>query len=217
MLFYLTFPGLTSRFKDKLLAEKTIEDVLLHFGKTKRAARRRYREFVKKGVDQGARPEFQGGGLVRSSGGKKAGLLGRKKEEREKGDARILGSGDFVTQALDSANELFERRVNTPISLDELIRRVAKHREVDLKVLLSSKRTQKISNTRAIISYLAAIELRNSGKEIAPYLNLSEKSVSRCIERGKKLLDKDENLLDYVHQGHKVTTSPITITSMSTV
>jgi len=89
--------------------------------------------------------------------------------------------------------------VNTPISLDELIRRVAKDREVDLKDLLSSKRTQKISNTRAIISYLAAIELRNSGKEIAPYLNLSEKSVSRCIERGKKLLDKDENLLDYVH------------------
>ena len=62
-------------------SRKTIEDVLLHFGETKRAARRKYREFVKKGVDQGARPEFQGGGLVRSSGGKKAGLLGRKKEE----------------------------------------------------------------------------------------------------------------------------------------
>lgn len=173
--------------------------MLLHFGETKRIARRKYREFVKNGIEQGKRPELQGGGLVRSAGGDKAGLLGRKTEEREKGDARILGSGDFVTQALDSANELFERRVNTPISLEELIRRVGKDREVDLKDLLSSKRTQKISNTRAIISYLAAIELRNSGTEIAPYLNLSEKSVSRCIERGKKLLDKDENLLDYVH------------------
>jgi len=193
-------PGdVTGVKKEKPLAEKTIEDVLLHFGETKKVARRRYRQFVKNGIEQGKRPEFQGGGLVRSAGGDKRGLLGRKKEEREKGDARILGSGDFVTQALDSANELFERRVNTPISLDELIRRVAKDREVDLKDLLSSKRTQKISNTRAIISYLAAIELRNSGKEIAPYLNLSEKSVSRCIERGKKLLDKDENLLDYVH------------------
>jgi len=27
--------------------------------------------------------------------------LGRKKEEREKGDARILGSGDFVRIILD--------------------------------------------------------------------------------------------------------------------
>ncbi len=80
----------------RLLAEKTVEDVLLHFGETKRIARKRYREFVKNGVDQGKRPELQGGGLVRSAGGNKVGLLGRKKEEREKGDARILGSGDFA-------------------------------------------------------------------------------------------------------------------------
>jgi chromosomal replication initiation ATPase DnaA len=69
---------------------------------------------------------------------------------------------------------------------------------VDLKELISSKRTQKISDTRAIISYLAGMELRNSGKEIAEYLQLSEKSVSRCIGRGKKLFDNDERLLDYI-------------------
>ena len=136
---------------------------------------------------------------MRSAGGDKVGLLGRKKGEREKGDARILGSGDFVMQALDRANELFEREFNTPISLNELIKRVTRDRGVDLKDLLSSKRTQEISNARAIISYLAAMELKNSGKEIASHLSLSEKSVSRCIERGKKLLDKDKNLLDYVH------------------
>jgi len=67
------------------LAEKTLEDVLLHFGETQKVARRRYREFVEKGIAQGRRPEFQGGGLVRSAGGNKAGLLGRSKEEREKG------------------------------------------------------------------------------------------------------------------------------------
>jgi len=72
------------------------------------------------------------------------------------------------------------------------------HKGVDLKELISSKRTQKISDTRAIISYLAGMELRNSGKEIAEYLQLSEKSVSRCIGRGKKLFDNDERLLDYI-------------------
>ena len=45
---------------------------------------------------QARRSELQGGGLVRSAGGNKVGLLGRKKEEREKGDDRILGSGDFA-------------------------------------------------------------------------------------------------------------------------
>jgi putative transposase len=181
--------------KDKSLAEKTIEDVLLHFGETQKVARRRYRDFVEKGIAQGRRPEFQGGGLVRSAGGNKAGLLGRSKEEREKGDARILGSGDFVMQALDKANEIFERGFNRPISLDELTRRVTKDKGVDLKELISSKRTQKISDTRAIISYLAEMELRNSGKEIAENLQLSGKSVSRCIGRGKKLFDNDERLL----------------------
>ena len=78
------------------LADKTIQDVLLHFGDTKRIARRRYREFVKNGIEQGKRPELQGGGLVRSAGGNKSGLLGRKSEEREKADERVLGSGDFA-------------------------------------------------------------------------------------------------------------------------
>ena len=36
--------------KNKSLAEKTIEDVLKHFGKTLKEARRRYREFVEKGI-----------------------------------------------------------------------------------------------------------------------------------------------------------------------
>ena len=50
--------------EQKSLAEKTIEDVLLHFGETKKVARRRYREFVKKGIEQGTREDLQGGGLV---------------------------------------------------------------------------------------------------------------------------------------------------------
>jgi len=70
---------------DKFLAEKSIEDVLLHFADTLTVARRRYRQFIKKGIDEGTRPELQGGGLIRSAGGNKADLLGRKKEAREKG------------------------------------------------------------------------------------------------------------------------------------
>jgi putative transposase len=93
----------------KPLPEKTIEDILLHFGETKRVARRRHREFVKKGIKQGTRPDLQGGGLVRSSGGNKTGLLGRVKEEREKGDERILGSGDFVNEALMKAGKDWEK------------------------------------------------------------------------------------------------------------
>ncbi|MFH1628587.1 MAG: transposase, partial [Pseudomonadota bacterium] len=85
------------------LAEKTIEDVLLYFGEETEKARKKYRQFVRDGIERGSRPELQGGGLIRSSGGGKAGLLGRSSEERELADDRILGSGDFVAGALKKA------------------------------------------------------------------------------------------------------------------
>ena len=91
--------------KDKYLAAKTVEDVLQYFGKNLKEARRRYQEFVEKGIDQGKRPDFQGGGLVRSAGGDKTGLLGRKEEDKELSDQRILGSGDFVAEVLRAANK----------------------------------------------------------------------------------------------------------------
>ncbi|MBC8199297.1 MAG: hypothetical protein H8E80_04535 [Desulfobacteraceae bacterium] len=95
---------------------------------------------------------------------------------------------------------------------NELIKRVSKDRNIDIKDLISFKRKKDISNTRAIISYLAAIELRHSGAKIASELRLSEKSVSRCIERGKKIAlvplnpvlhlfnwyDNDKELLEYL-------------------
>ena len=44
------------------------EHVLKRFGRTAKAARRKYREFVSKGIPVGKRPYLVGGGLVRSMG-----------------------------------------------------------------------------------------------------------------------------------------------------
>jgi hypothetical protein len=183
---------------EKYLAEKTIEDVLLQFGDKLREARRRYRQFVKNGIAQGSRPDLQGGGLVRSAGGDKRGLLGRKKEERELGDARILGSGNFVSAILQDANELEERKTNYGIGLDELIMRVTGDIGIDMEDLLSSKREQKISYARGIISYLAAVKLGYNGTSLAKVLRMSRKSVSRSIKRGKKILGNNPKMLEYL-------------------
>jgi hypothetical protein len=43
--------------------------VLNRFGRTAKAAKRKYREFVAKGISAGRRPDLVGGGLVRSMGG----------------------------------------------------------------------------------------------------------------------------------------------------
>jgi REP-associated tyrosine transposase len=46
--------------------------VLRQFGKRAWQSRKRYREFVEQGIEQGRRPELVGGGLVRSLGRWKA-------------------------------------------------------------------------------------------------------------------------------------------------
>jgi len=165
------------------LAHKTTMDVLLHFGNTLRIARRRYRHFVKQGISQGRRPELQGGGLVRSAGGNKAGLLGRKKEEREKGDARILGDGDFVSDVLHQANELEGRKQGYKIDLEELVKRVSHNTDIEIQDLLSSKRERRISHARGIVCYLAVLKLGYELSEVGKMLGISRKSVSRCLPR----------------------------------
>ncbi len=182
--------------KEKPLAEKTIEDVLLYFGGTHKVARRRYRQFVKNGIDQGKRPEFQGGGLVRSAGGNKADLLGRKKEEREKGDARILGSGDFVNEALRKAGEDWEKGKKKKIPLEQLIRTVASHFDLKEASIISASRKGEVSEARGIICCLAVNDLGYSAAEVARALDLRRVSAGQCVTRGEKLLDKNVGLRD---------------------
>jgi len=176
------------------LAEKTIEDVLLHFGETNKVARRKYRQFVKNGIEQGKRPEHQGGGLVRSAGGNKAGLLGRKKEDREKGDARVLGSGNFVNEALNKVGEDWEKGKKTKIPLAQLIGKVASHFDLKEASIISASRRKEITKARAIICYFAIREMRYPGTAVGNFLKIRRYSALRCAERGKKVLDTNRKL-----------------------
>ena len=178
------------------LANKTIQDVLLHFGETRKVARRRYRQFIKNGIDQGKRPEFQGGGLVRSAGGNKAGLLGRKNEEREKGDARILGSGDFVNEALNKAGEDWEKGKKKKMPFAQLIGKVASHLDLKEASIISASRKREISEARSIICYLSVNNLGYSTSEVGRALSINRENAGRCAMRGKKALDKYANLRD---------------------
>ena len=152
--------------KNKSLAEKTVEDVLQYFGKSLKEARRRYRQFVEKGIKQGRREDLQGGGLVRSAGGDKRGLLGRKKEEREKGDQRILGSGDFVANVIKDANEVLDQTAKFDIPLDELICRVCAKLEIRVKDLMSKSRKHCLSQARGVVCYLTVDELGYRGDDV---------------------------------------------------
>ena len=134
----------------------------------------------------------------RSSSGDKAGLLGQKKEEREEGDARILGSGDFVSDVLQHANEDADRKKGPNISLTELISRVCKEFDIKIGALRLDIRRAPYTQTKAIISYFSIHELGYRGSDVAKALNLSRASVSKAKSRGKKLIDRNQHLWDLV-------------------
>lgn len=180
---------------EKSLAEKTVEDVLRYFGDSLKVARRRYRQFVKNGVDQGKRPEFQGGGLVRSAGGNKAGLLGRKKEAREKGDARILGSGDFVNEALSKAGEEWKSQTGPRPSLKALINTVSEAFDLSSQQLKSRSRRKPIVDARSVLARAAVRNHGYKGIEVAEALSLSPSSVSRIVESGENILDNKKDVV----------------------
>ena len=84
--------------------------VLKSFNSRLSLARRRYREYVKKGISVGKRQDLIGGGLVRSAGGWDA-LKGlRKIKVYMKGDERILGDSNFVETVLKECRDEFDRR-----------------------------------------------------------------------------------------------------------
>jgi putative transposase len=71
--------------------------------KSKAKQRKLISSYVKKGIDQGRRPELVGGGLIRSLGGWSAVKALRRAGDRELSDDRILGSGEFVEQIIKEA------------------------------------------------------------------------------------------------------------------
>ena len=125
--------------------------------------------------------------------------MGRQKGDREKGDARILGSGDFVNDALITAGQDWEKRQgNEKISLIELIERVATHLDLNSERIISASRKRQITEARALVCHFAINNLIYSASEVARFLSISRVNAGRCAERGKKVLDNYEDLKDVV-------------------
>ena len=167
---------------------------MLHFGNTIKGSRTRYRQFVKNGVNQGKRPELQGGGLIRSAGGKTSDLLGRKKEEREKGDERVLGSGDFVNETLSKAGEEWESQTGIRPSLEALINTVSEAFDLSSQQLKSRTRRKPIVDARSVLARVAVRNHGYKGIEVAKALSLSPSSVSRIVESGENILDNKKDV-----------------------
>jgi REP element-mobilizing transposase RayT len=162
--------------------------ILPLFGK-KSSGKRRYLEFVKKGLDFGRRPELVGGGLIRSLGGWAEVLSLRARGERQVADQRVLGGGEFVEQVLSEMDDLSKKNLRIKregIDLPSLSKKICDVDCISVGELRSGSRRREIVNSRAVFSWLAVRELGYSGAEVARFLGVTTSCVTRAVSSGKE-------------------------------
>jgi len=163
--------------------------VLRWFGQEQGEAKKAYRSYVKKGINQGRRPELVGGGLIRSLGGWSAVKALRRAGDRELSDDRILGSGDFVEKIIKEAEgkvkyQLPEKEQKRKI--DKHITQLCKNAKVSKKELRSGSRRKEVSGVRSLIAHEL---VKNHGvtlAEVARRVGVSTTAVSKIIKRASQ-------------------------------
>jgi hypothetical protein len=183
-----------------ILGEKThlcqdIDYVLRLFGDKVTEARRRYRQYVQKGITKGRRPDLVGGGLVRSMGGWSAVRDLRGTDAYMKGDERILGDGVFVEQVLEAAKEQLEQRYYYQAQgydLNWLVDQVAQVLGMNRQDVLRTGKYAKAVKARSVLCYWATRELGISTVQLAKQLKLTQSTVSQSVARGEKIVSKNK-------------------------
>ena len=154
------------------------------FGKRKREAIKAYRDYVKKGIGKGQRPELVGGGLVRSKGGWSQVKSLRRTDDREMFDARILGSGEFVEQIVKEASiqVKYQYSENERMrKVEDYIATVCKRENLNIKELRSGSRRQHVSRARALIANHIVKNFGVTLAEAARRLGVSTSAVSKMM------------------------------------
>ncbi len=169
--------------------------VLSIFGETVRSARKKYLAYVESGMNQGRRPELVGGGLVRSPGGWREFKKSLGRSVRLKGDQRILGESEFVSDILAEADEKFERAYELKrrgYDLKAIEDKVCKIFAIESEQLFQGSQQQAVSNARGLFCYWAVRELGYSATHIAEKLKRTVAGVVYAMRRGESLAKQQD-------------------------
>jgi REP element-mobilizing transposase RayT len=185
------FCGHSSLMGNQINDWQDVNYVLKLFGDKISKARKKYDEFVRKGIAEGRREDLIGGGLVRSAGGWSALKVMRSSATRIKGDERILGNSDFVESVLKKSQEALERRTHFQskgYDFKWLVQRVAEVFDMETKTVLRKGRYPETVTARSVLCYWATREIGISTVELSKRLNISQPTVSQSVQRGEKIV-----------------------------
>jgi putative transposase len=168
--------------------------VLKLFDKKRSTARRRYKIFVQKGIQDGNRPELTGGGLIRSSGGWSVIKSLRRANIHFKSDERVLGDSDFVERVLKAADEFLERKYQLKsqgYDIDKLADRVSEIFSIKPEEIFKPGKQPVKVKARSLLRYWAVRELGFTMADLAPKLNISQPAVSISARRGERMASEN--------------------------
>ena len=106
---------------------------------------------------------------------------------REEGDARILGSGDFVGETLQQAEATFERKYLPKRPIQELVEIVAGELGVRPQVICSGNRQKLYTKARSLLAWLAVEGVGHPAAEVARSLGITRMGVHKAVMRGSEL------------------------------
>ena len=168
--------------------------VLSLFAARKQTALKNYRAFLADGIKTGMTTKL-------SKGGKRISChLNSALADEDVFDDRILGGGRFVEEVLDASQDIPEQRP----SLEELLRQVAGHFNVDTSLLRFPNKERHIVKAKSVLCYLAVRQLQLKGVEVARRLGYTSAAVTHAVKRGEKVLQQDEGLKVLLQQGWKL-------------
>jgi len=163
-----------------------VKYILKWFGRKEKDARKSYKEFVKKGIALGKRPDLTGGGLIRSMGGWSVVKAMRNSGIREESDERILGSGEFVSKVIEQATEKVKHQlpaIELKKNIMIEIKRHCRDAKVTPAMLQGGSRRPPLPKLRRMIALKLINEYGVSLAEIARQVGISTSGVAQIIKR----------------------------------
>jgi len=158
-----------------------IETVLGYFGRGRKAVEK-YEQYVQEGVSLGKRPQFVGGGLIRSLGGWSQVLSLRRKGDKIASDERVLGGDEFIQNLMSEAEEREKEtlRLGREVpDLPSLAKRIVRGEGVEEMELRSGIRKRGVVRARRLFCQLAIGKMGYSGAQVARFLGVTTSSVNR--------------------------------------
>ncbi len=169
---------------------QAMADVLGRFAREPRHARSQYRAFVAAGIPLGRRPEFQGGGLIRSLGGWQAVQALRRGREAYTTDERVLGSSVFVEavrQEMECRSRQEAHATHRGVPLRTLARRIGESLGLPPEVILGRSRVPAAARARQVLAYVWVERLGRRASELAQALGQTRGNVSLGAKRGEEV------------------------------